>query len=309
MAAKPQVLHPFDALPALLWLSHAGRPSGCPRCGAVSLQRWGSFRGRRRYRCNGCRRTFSDLTGTPAAYCKKLELWARYGRCLAHGLSVRRAAASVKVHPSTAFRWRHAILDSLCAADRERLAGRVELHSLRFPYSEKGRRDVRAPRARAAGGLWTGADGVNVLVACDRRARVVTEVVERSRAWRIGSDALEAALVPRLHGRPILAAREPKHGPAGRLARRRGLTFHRARGPFAPRVRGRASVDAAIAYGWRLQDWLRRFCGVATRYLPNYLIWHRLVDRRWRLSQRPQPAPAPTSATPRRAKRPPAAAG
>jgi transposase-like protein len=302
MRAPPQVLHPFDALPAVLWPSGAARPSGCPRCGATSLQGWGSFRGRRRYRCNGCRRTFSDLTGTPAAYCKKLALWGRYARCLAHGLSVRRAAAQVHVHPSTAFRWRHAMLDGLRAADRERLSGWIALHSLRFPYSEKGRRDVAAPRARAPARLWTGADGVNVLVACDRRGRVVTAVAERSWAWRIGTDALARALAARLHGRPILTAREPKHGPAGRLARRRGLTFHSARGPRAEAVRVYARVDHAVAYGWRLQDWMRRFCGVATRYLPNYLVWHRAVDLRWRLAH--PPAPTHTAAPRTRAKQP-----
>ena len=40
------------------------------------------------------------------------------------------------------------------------------------------------------------------------------------------------------------------------------------------------------AYGARLKDWMQRFHGVATRYLSNYLLWHRVVDRRWRQSLR-----------------------
>jgi hypothetical protein len=32
-------------------------------------------------------------------------------------------------------------------------------------------------------------------------------------------------------------------------------------------------------YASRFRHWLLRFCGVATRYLVNYLGWHRLIDR------------------------------
>jgi hypothetical protein len=52
------------------------RGPACPRCRGRWIQRWGQFAGRQRYRCRGCRRTFSDLTGTPAAYVKKLGLVA-----------------------------------------------------------------------------------------------------------------------------------------------------------------------------------------------------------------------------------------
>jgi hypothetical protein len=38
------------------------------------------------------------------------------------------------------------------------------------------------------------------------------------------------------------------------------------------------------SYLRRLRTWLRRFCGVATRYLANYLLWHRFLDRTFRLA-------------------------
>lgn len=37
-------------------------------------------------------------------------------------------------------------------------------------------------------------------------------------------------------------------------------------------------VDRGFAYVWRLENALHRFRGVATRYLPHYLLWFRLVD-------------------------------
>ena len=33
------------------------------------------------------------------------------------------------------------------------------------------------------------------------------------------------------------------------------------------------------AYDGRLKEWMRRFHGVATRYLANYLGWRRIIDQ------------------------------
>ena len=114
----------------------------CARCDAPRVARWGSFAGRQRYRCGECKRTFSDLTGTPAAHIKKLHLWSDYARCIAEGVSVRSAARRLHVAVSTAFRWRHRILDELWVRDNEALSGIVEIGDLWFPYSRKGERGL-----------------------------------------------------------------------------------------------------------------------------------------------------------------------
>src|SRR5690606_27212552 len=155
----------------------------CPRCGCERVHRWGSFSGRQRYLCLGCKRTFSDLTRTPAAYSKKLLLWHDYGQCLAEGLSVRRAARRVRIHPATAFRWRHAMVGPLLDREPdERLAAWIELCTLALPYSEKGRRRRRTTeneaRRRPAGAVappaWAARLVARVLIACDRRGRTAT---------------------------------------------------------------------------------------------------------------------------------------
>lgn len=38
-------------------------------------------------------------------------------------------------------------------------------------------------------------------------------------------------------------------------------------------------IQNVNAYAGRLKQWLRRFRGVATRYLPSYLGWRRMIDR------------------------------
>jgi hypothetical protein len=45
------------------------------------------------------------------------------------------------------------------------------------------------------------------------------------------------------------------------------------------RVRGPWHVQNVNAYHSRFKNWLHRFHGVATSYLPSYLGWFRAVDR------------------------------
>jgi len=44
-------------------------------------------------------------------------------------------------------------------------------------------------------------------------------------------------------------------------------------------VAGVYHVQNVNAYDSRLKEWMRRFHGVATRYLGNYLGWRRLIER------------------------------
>jgi hypothetical protein len=38
-------------------------------------------------------------------------------------------------------------------------------------------------------------------------------------------------------------------------------------------------IQHVNAYHSRLKDWMRRFKGVSTKYLANYLGWRRLLER------------------------------
>ena len=45
------------------------------------------------------------------------------------------------------------------------------------------------------------------------------------------------------------------------------------------RTYGSYHIQNVNAYISRLKDWLRRFKGVATHYLPSYLGWRRMIER------------------------------
>lgn len=118
---KRRVLTVTLALVRCTEIEHAlsRRALSCPRCRSTNLQKWGRYRravGNRttqRYRCKDCGRTFNEPTATPLAHLKYQEKWAEIGWCLLEGLSVRRSAEELEVHPSTAFRWRHRFLSAV----------------------------------------------------------------------------------------------------------------------------------------------------------------------------------------------------
>lgn len=256
----------------------------CPRCGSRHVQRWGRFSGRQRYRCRGpCGRTFSDLTGTPAAYIKKLDHWLAYAAGMLPGESLRAAAHRLHIHPSTAFRWRHRLLQGLRAADHESLVGRVELATRRILRSRKGERPdpsappwPRPPRRRGIPYLWPSELVAGILLACDRQGHVVAGVLDAPLA-RL--DELQRLLGGRLRGAPpgqppvVLAPQGPL-GTQAHFARSQNALYRDTRGGDPD-----LHVRTATAWGVRFHRWMRRFRGVATRYLPRYLVWHRWVDR------------------------------
>jgi transposase-like protein len=254
-------------------------PSGvhCPRCGSPRVARWGSFSGRQRHRCRGCERTFSDLTHTPAAYTKKLSQWTAYADCLAECASIRSAARALGIAVSTAFRWRHAILDELSAADRETLSGVVEIGDLWFAHSRKGERQLSRPARKRGSRSRVMFPGrvVRVIAACDRVNGVVTDVA-LTKVVRLRD--LIHSLQKRLAGKPVLLAAQGPLGPVGSLARSVGGGFVDVRGGVALRPGTLWHLRMSRGYARRLSVWIRRFRGVATKYLGNYLIWHRIID-------------------------------
>jgi transposase-like protein len=269
--------------------SRAGPPR-CPECGDHEVVLWGRFATRhgprQRYRCRRCTRTFSEQTGAPFASLKKSHLWGQYCDCVRASMTVRHAARSIGIHRDTAFRWRHRLLAALRsgtyaipsspAAGATILTGPVLLAEMWFFHSEKGKRPLgRAPYRNDWTVDWLNAPRAWVILAGESSGFVWSDVVGMQRPM---ADDLERVLGPALAPGTTLVTRQGPYGPIHAFARRAGLRYRRLdQGPVALRYRGAPLPDLG-AYMRRLRRWLRRFCGVATRYLPNYLAWHRLVE-------------------------------
>jgi hypothetical protein len=93
-----------------------------------------------------------------------------------------------------------------------------------------------------------------------------------------GADAIDRAIGDALSAGGILC--RGSRGAFGVVARNHGIR-HEPINLFAgERVRDKIRhIQDANAHHSRLKAWIAGFKGVATRYLPNYLAWHHVIDR------------------------------
>ena len=142
--------------------------------------------------------------------------------------------------------------------------------------SFKGRRSGLARKARQRGGKarHPGAfsDNIPVLVARDRSGVTIDAVLPEDTAVCI-THALSSAMSPANTlvcdgGKPLRA-----------FARRAKIPVRVVPAPGKP-LPGEPDIhiNNVNAYHSRLKEWMRRFHGVATRNLPNYLGWRRALE-------------------------------
>jgi hypothetical protein len=123
---------------------------------------------------------------------------------------------------------------------------------------------LRAPAVTASGGS-TPASG-----SCSPATTLISPGPTSSDPFGPASRSWSRALPPASHpGSGSPPARDP-YSAVARFARLQGLRYHRFRGP-------ELLHHPAALYGAAMRRWLSRFQGVATRYLPHYLAWHRLL--------------------------------
>lgn len=248
----------------------------CPKCKGTELYRWGKVSGLQRYRCRQCNRTFNALTGTPLARLRHKDKWFEYEQAMIRGLSIRKSADSCEITKNTSFKWRHRFLQIPATPQTGKMNGIVEADETYFLESFKGQR--RLPRsARKRGGKavkkGTSKEQVPVLVVRDRHGETADCILRGTSTQQI-----EPALIPLLNKDVILCT---DGMPAYKQIARQANIVHRPVNIAAGQrvINNIYHIQNVNAYDSRLKQWMRKFHGVATRYLGNYLGWHRMIDR------------------------------
>jgi transposase-like protein len=249
---------------------------GCAHCGGRDIVGWGLSRGLPRYRCKSCNRTFNAATNTPLSRLRKKASWLDQAQAMIDGVSLAKAAERCGVHPSTAYRWRHRFLSAPALDKPQMLHGIVEADETFILESFKGRRSglTRKPRHRGGKARHPGNyfESIPVLVARDRSGATIDAVLPEDTASCIAR-ALAGAMTPANllvcdGGKPLRAfARHAKIPVRVVLAPGKPA-------PGEPEIH----INNVNAYHSRLKEWLRRFHGVATKNLPNYLGWRRTLE-------------------------------
>ena len=115
----------------------------CPRCQSHDVGPWGTYHyrpGCKRDWCNGCQRTFNDLTSTLLAQSKRsLVYWILATFLLCLSCSSRRIAKELGVHIRTSYRWCWWLRNAALSYEMQRqLAGTVEADELYHTAGRKG---------------------------------------------------------------------------------------------------------------------------------------------------------------------------
>lgn len=248
----------------------------CPHCGSAQVVRNGTADDLQRFKCRGCIRTFNALTGTPLARLHMRGKWMGQAEALRDGLTIRQTARRLGVNTKTAFLWRHRFLAVPKTVQAQTLSGIAEVDESYFLKSAKGQRKGlgRSPRKRGgqATKRGTSQEQVPVLIARDRAGATANFVLNATTAKDIG-----VVLRPILPGDTVLVTDGSTALAA--VARHLGVEHHSVIISAGVRVNGAWHVQNVNAFVSRLRGWLRRFKGVATRYLENYLGWFRALDR------------------------------
>jgi transposase-like protein len=255
---------------------HKVETSGCPHCASRAIIGWGRSDGLPRYRCKDCRKTFNALTKTPMAGLHKKEQWLEHAEAMIQGTSVAKAAERCNVNYTTAFRWRHRFLTSASLDKPKSMTGIVEGDEMFILESFKGKRSdmPRSPRQRGGKAVKRGlsSEQIPVVVLRDRKGATFDAVLPRLSKAAIAA-ALRRVLTPANTfccdgGKSIVA-----------FARAEGLPVHVLPAPGNPRPEApQFHINNVNGYHGRFKEWARRFHGVATKNLPNYLGWRRALE-------------------------------
>ena len=246
----------------------------CPNCSATRAYRWGKRQGLQRYRCRVCQHTFNVLSQTPLAGLRKKEHWISYADCLEQSLTLRASAAICEIDFKTAFRWRHRFMEMISEDQAEDLEGIIEADETFFRESLKGKRRMPRPsrkRGTPASKRRRSKEWVKAVIFRDRRGATHELALQEFKAAELVSElafSLRSDAVLCSDGSPVYA----------KLAKALALHHESVNVSAGERSRGAFHIQNVNAYHSRLKGWIRRFHGVGTYYLTNYLGWHRLLD-------------------------------
>ena len=249
--------------------------SCCSHCQSTATIRWGKSHGLQRYRCKACSKTFNALTGSSLSKLHHKEQWLGFSQCLLESRSVRESAKQCGIDPSTAFRWRHRFLAEPSQDKNKKMIGIVEADEAFFTESCKGNRHLqRLPRKRGKYRTLRASEHLPVLMVRDRTGTEADFVFKK-----IEKNVVHDCLKP-LMGEEIILCTDG-NSIYSTFAKDAQIPHKRIiRSDKVYVVEDIFHIQNVNAYISRLKNWLRRFNGIATRYLDNYLGWRRLLEKK-----------------------------
>ncbi len=259
----------------------------CPHCGSTEVVKNGKTKGKQRYKCKHCPKTFSVFTKTVFADSKKpMTTWLAYAKCMGQEMTLRATAEKLGITLKTSFYMRHKILSAIRESmGIDELSGVIEMDETYFAESfkgnhKKGNSNWMAPRrsgkSRKRGKQveYRGISKEQICISCamDRNDNLV--------------------IVPACNGRPstkdICNIYQDRVVPHSIIC----TDSHNAYCQFAVNVsathiqiekgkhkKGVYHINHINSMHNKLKKWMKRRYGVATKYIGNYMYWFNWAEK------------------------------
>lgn len=249
----------------------------CPKCGCVEhIVKFGFKNNHQRFRCKNCGRIFNEVTNSPLMGTKKdISIWEKYIECMLNHFSIRKTAKICNINTTTAFIWRHKILDAISIKVEEnvKLKGVIEVDETFFNISYKGSRHLnRKPHVRGVKASKRGISNEQVCVTCavDRNKKSYGKI---SNLGRVTLNSLKKLFNGKIESESIICT--DSNSTYRKFSD--GINCKHVEIKSGRHKNGIYHINHINAYHSKLKNFIIKFNGVATKYLNNYIIWNGIM--------------------------------
>ncbi|WP_291650999.1 IS1595 family transposase [Clostridium sp.] len=247
--------------------------NSCPYCQNSNFIKNGKFKNIQRYKCKNrnCSKTFSAKTNSPFSYSKKnITLWMRYLSLMNSGMSIRSCAHILGINIATSFYWRHKILVAEASNNNFKiLKDYVEATKIMIKENFKGDRKAKNMSK----------EKIFIICAMDNNKYILSKAICR---YSISLASISKNFYPNLDKSAFLATSGDRCLIA--FAKKHNSTLPKTKVDKLNEIKfGNLNTKNTFSYtdlphihsfSFNIYRWLKRFKGVATKYLENYLSWY-----------------------------------
>jgi len=250
----------------------------CPHCQSVEIYGHGSYKGRKRYQCQSCSKTFNDYTGTAISGIKEIKKFEKYLIMSLDSPSIRKVASSLNINIKTSFDWRHKLLSSLEKLNGSKFSGIVECDDKQLDINEKGRRNLEREAYKRPSDRKTkrgvSNDKISIMVATDRENN---PTMKFAKIGRIDAVSVENTIGKFFEQENILCS--DSHPSIKLWAKNKDIEHHTFVASKHHIKNKCYHVQHVNSMDSLYERWVKRFYGISTKYLTQYLNWFVLIRK------------------------------
>lgn len=249
----------------------------CPNCTNSKVVGHGTYKGRRRYMCKSCKKSFNDYTGTAISGIHKVDKFQSYLKLILESISIRKASKLLHLNVKTVLDWRHKIASSLEEINGSKFSGIVECDDKLVNINEKGNKKLKRESYKRPSDRKTkrgiSDDKISIIVATDRKGSPTMKIAKKG---RIDTQSVEKSIGDLMGVDNILCS--DKHPSILSWAKEKKIEHH----TFLAKNHSKNKlyhVQNVNSIDNLYERWIKPFYGVSTRYLEKYLNWFMFLQK------------------------------